>query len=138
MRKAPTLLGRFPERTAASPRTTTYEVSLVKKIIRYQPWSGRISTVEHDWVYTSIVVAETADLAVYEALYEYFVWQISLRRSELGMRRLVGPELTLIDLFARNQAESALRRAGTRDQIIYFSANPWEPGLFTVHYESSR
>ncbi len=122
--------------TAAAPTKKTYEVSLIKKIIRYQPLTGRMFAIEHEWVYTTIVTSEAIGFAVYEALYEYFVWQISRRRRQLGMRRLRGRELTMIDLFARDQAESALRRTDTPDQIIYIAAHPWEPELITVHFGS--
>lgn len=54
----------------------TYEVVILRKIPRYQAATTGVSVTEYHWAYTAIVMSEAVGFAVYEALYEYFLWRI--------------------------------------------------------------
>lgn len=135
MSKALVHFGHAP-RTVAEDSGGPYEVSLLKKLPHYQSDTGKVSVVEHEWVYNTIIVTSTPGFAVYEALYEYFVWRLTQKWQTRGCP-LSPRELTLVDLFARDLAESAMRRFGTESQMISALITPWEPDLFTVGFERS-
>ncbi len=132
MSKALMLFGRAPS-TATGISSEPYEVTLLKKGLRYQSDSGTVSAVEYEWVYSTIVVATAPGLAVYETLYEYFVWRLA-KRWQVRERSLSRRGLTLVDLFAKDLAESAMRRAGTESQMIHAIIRPWEPACLTLHF----
>ncbi|TXH07907.1 MAG: hypothetical protein E6Q06_01195 [Candidatus Moraniibacteriota bacterium] len=127
-----TLFSRPLAASAVAP-DETYEVSLLKKLPRYQPDTGTVSVIEHEWVYSTIVSAVAPGLAVYEALHEYFAWRLA-KKWQTRRRLLTRRDLTLVDLFARDLAESAMRRAGTPSQMIHAIVTPWEPGCITLHF----
>jgi hypothetical protein len=136
MRKALTLSGRAPG-VAAIVSERTYEVSLLKKLPRYEAATGTVSVIEHEWVYSTIIEADAPGFAVYEALYEYFTWRLA-RKWQRRSRPLARRDLTLIELFAQDLAESAMRRAGTPSQMLHALVTPWEPGCITLHFHPSR
>lgn len=136
MSQALTLFGRAP-RAATDIVGEPYEVSLLKKLPRYQIDTGMVSVIEHEWVYSTIVIAAAPALAVYEALYEYFVSRLTKKWQGRGCT-LARRELTLVDLFAKDLAESAMRRLGTPSEMIHALITPWEPGCITLRFETPR
>ncbi|MFZ1626739.1 MAG: hypothetical protein WAT81_02990, partial [Candidatus Moraniibacteriota bacterium] len=87
--------------------------------------------------YTAIITAENSLLAIHETLYQYFVDTLIARF--LRKERRIGHALLLdIDFWASDLAFSVVRRLGTTDQVISAIATPWEPDLFTIHFEPRR
>lgn len=136
MSKALTLFGRHSRMAMPAPGEP-YEVSLLRKLPRYQVDTGQVSVIQHEWVYSTIVFAEAPALAVYEALYEYFAWRLT-KKWQTRKRSLMRRELTLIDLFAKDLAESAMRRFGSPSEMIHALVSPWEPGCVTLHFAAPR
>lgn len=136
MSKIFSVFGRTPP-VAIDASGISYEILLLKKIPRSQGDAEIMPLVEHEWVYSTIVIADTPTLAAYEALYEYFVWRLA-GKWQPRKRRLTQRELTLIDLSSKDLAESVLRRRDTPSGVIRIFATPWEPSCITLHFKAPR
>lgn len=136
MRKALMLYSR-PPRTDKNDAQGHFEVSLLKKFTRYDVDAEMPAVIEHEWVYSTIVMADSPGLAVYVALHEYFTGHLA-RKWQKRTRPLSSRQLTLVDLFANDLAESVMCRFGTASEVIHAIVTPWEPSCITLHFEASR
>lgn len=136
MSKALSYFSGFPLTTAATA-LTTYEVSLIRPVTCCRVSVKWLTFSEPRLFYTAIITAENSLLAIHEALHQYFVDTLIARF--LRKERDIGHTLLLdIDIWASDLAFSVVRRLGTADQVISAIATPWEPDLFTIHFESRR
>lgn len=135
MSRALSPLDSFPKETPVST-CPTYEVSLIKKMVRCRLENGEIAIFEPIWIYTGVVTAPNADAALELALYEYFTEHL-IRRWSRRRYRLNTETLMNIDLWANDLVQATRRRIGHPSQVIYFAVYPWESDLFTIDFERS-